>query len=102
LHDPKGKILSRAFSGASIECWSFFENLLRCAISGGNRLSNPRFVLTEWGKFDNFKKFAQKCWRTQSSNNQQRNQVRGHLFARAGLDPKGRRLGGPLSRIFDN
>jgi hypothetical protein len=50
-----------------------------------------------------FKRFAQKRREAQcNAAPAERNKFEDNLAGRLGLDPKGRRSGGRLSRIFDN
>jgi hypothetical protein len=59
--------------------------------------------LTGRAKFDMFERFAQKRrWTQFNAETAERNKFEDNLAERLGLDPKGRRLGGRLSRIFDN
>ena len=92
-------------SGASILCWSLFEkSALRDVLceDARNHLSYQASSLTGHRKFDTFEKFAQKCWRTQSRQNQQRIQVRGQPDLTVRPSILGLRSGGTLLRIFDN
>jgi hypothetical protein len=79
--------------------WSIFD-ILR-----GARLLNGMLpaCLTGRAKFDMFERFAQKRRSTHFyAKTAGRNKFEDNLAERLGLDPKGRRLGGRLSRIFDN
>jgi len=46
------------------------------------------------GKLDTFKRFAQKCWRLNQEQKQQRIKFEDTWRNSPGLDPKGHRLGG--------
>jgi hypothetical protein len=62
-----------------------------------------RSSLTGSQKFDMFERFAQKRWQARlNAASVERNKFEDNLAERLGLDPKGRRSGGCLSRIFDN
>ena len=79
--------------------WPLFD-ILR-----GARLLNGMLpaCLTGRSKFDMFERFAQKRrWTHFYAKTAERNKFEDKSAERLGLDPKGRRSGGRLSRIFDN
>jgi len=78
---------------------SFFDILRGARLLNGR----SRSCLTGAAKFDMFERFAQKRRKTHFyAKTAKRNKFEDKPAERLGLDPKGRRSGGVLSRIFDN
>ena len=77
-------------SGASQLCWSIFDIYALCDALKGNRESKHGLNLTGKREFDTLEKFAQKCWRTQSSTKPASASSSGTpIRHRIGLDPRG-------------